>query len=154
MYCAELTEILRVIPDITFDISQLTEVLGVMAEPSLMRPSRRNIIPRRTPTESAFHKLRKEVRALLPTLESISDVLRLELISQAASTIQQMQDTVWSLRDALGSLRSLLDMPQIVLPLHGIYYGWGGIEAKRVFRLRLRDLCFLFKDLHRYTRSC
>ena len=147
---AELIEILRVIPDMILDIAQLTEVLGILAEPSLMRPPRRNIVLRRTATETAFHKLRREVRTLAPTLESTMDTLRLEPSTQSASTIQQMRDTMWSLGDALGSLRSLLDTPQVVLPLHGMYSAWGGIGAKKIFRLRLRDLCFLFKDLHRY----
>ena len=150
---AELIEILRVIPDMILDIAQLTEVLGILAEPSLMRPPRRNIIPRRTATEIAFHKLRKEVIKLAPTLESTMDILRLEPSTQSANMIQQMRDTMWSLGDALGSLRSLLDAPQVVLPLHGMYYPWGGFGAKKVFRLRLRDLWVLFKDLHRYIRS-
>lgn len=145
MYCVELAEIIRVIPEMIAEISQLTEVLGVLAEPSLMRPLRRNIVLRRNGTETAFHKLRKEVRGLLPTLETTLDILRLELISPAASTLQQMRDTTWSLVDALGSLRSLLDTPQF--PLHGTYY-----LLRRVFRYRLRDLCFLFRELHRYFR--
>ena len=154
MSYTELTQILRTIPHMISDITQLTEVLGVLAEPSLVRPQRRNITPRRNATEIAFYKLRKEVRALLPMLESTMNILRLEPSTQSASTVQQMLDTMWSLGDALVSLRSLLDTPQIVLPLHGIYYTWGSFGARGVFRHRLRDLCFLFKELHRYICSC